>query len=764
MARGIIDRAAKSGRWGRGKKASPNVVAGAVASVAQRKAFSGATLPGMDILLAVLDKKTRDSLDASEFAIPETRSYPIPDLIHARVALSLVKMHGTPEQQAKVRAAIAKKYPDLKLSNPARDLLFAEAAERGMIDLGRDGAKWRHGWIPLNAIAAAIKAKKWHGHGGSKGNLPSGKSRISIGANAAHAMAPKGKARATAAQRARAEAARRPGFDKGAKYRERMAGRTGEGSAARKQMLRDSGVLTDTTSVAQVKAHADAAEKKGNLSGVPAGTKAAVMRELASRRSDAELHRMHRQGGTAESRMAGEELRKRYGPAMTNRQINGETRVREEGKSGIPSRSEQEAAVKAGLASRAERTGSPSKYANTDTSSLEGALGTIKDPVAHKEIKAEQAKRAAEDAAKGKVTLKGNESYNLTTGKRVETTSTPKAEISIEHSGDGTLVHGTKQGDTETNAALKAQGFRWSRNLGAWYQPRNISEPVRAQRAKALHSKLGGEGGKSSLTVGDLAKSGTADEQAQARVDSANRSAERNSAKAEALAKVSDERYKRAHDIGSHIPFGQPILVGHHSEGRHRSDLAKIDTNMRKSMAAQAASEEAARRAESATARANMQTDPKAAARRLERNQAELRKVQRTLHGTGKEMYGTDKPATGEHADRLRAMEKDLQAKIEHDQGITGTPEYGKHNVKPGDVIRVRGSVHVVHSTGPKNVKVHTSVGPLPYPYHQITAHGPLEKVSTEALERMVANNNAADRLPAATVARIQAILAERKK
>src|SRR5205823_811991 len=30
-----------------------------------------------------------------------------------------------------------------------------------------------------------------------------------------------------------------------------------------------------------------------------------------------------------------------------------------------------------------------------------------------------------------------------------------------------------------------------------------------------------------------------------------------------------------AHDIASRRPFGQPILVGHHSEGRHRRDLAR---------------------------------------------------------------------------------------------------------------------------------------------------------------------------------------------
>lgn len=47
---------------------------------------------------------------------------------------------------------------------------------------------------------------------------------------------------------------------------------------------------------------------------------------------------------------------------------------------------------------------------------------------------------------------------------------------------------------------------------------------------------------------------------------------------------LSTQRYENARHIGSFIPFGQPILVGHHSEARHRRDLKRIDDNMRKSI------------------------------------------------------------------------------------------------------------------------------------------------------------------------------------
>ena len=34
----------------------------------------------------------------------------------------------------------------------------------------------------------------------------------------------------------------------------------------------------------------------------------------------------------------------------------------------------------------------------------------------------------------------------------------------------------------------------------------------------------------------------------------------------------------RFHSLADGIPFGQPILVGHHSEGRHRRDIARMDS------------------------------------------------------------------------------------------------------------------------------------------------------------------------------------------
>lgn len=63
---------------------------------------------------APMDAKKRDSLDSSDFALPG-RKYPIDSPERARSALARVKQFGSPEDQRKVKAAVQKKYPNMKV-------------------------------------------------------------------------------------------------------------------------------------------------------------------------------------------------------------------------------------------------------------------------------------------------------------------------------------------------------------------------------------------------------------------------------------------------------------------------------------------------------------------------------------------------------------------------------------------------------------------------------------------------------------------------
>ena len=64
---------------------------------------------------AKLTAAERAALPESAFVFPKERRYPIHDEGHARAALGMVAMHGTPDEIAKVRAAVAARYPKLSL-------------------------------------------------------------------------------------------------------------------------------------------------------------------------------------------------------------------------------------------------------------------------------------------------------------------------------------------------------------------------------------------------------------------------------------------------------------------------------------------------------------------------------------------------------------------------------------------------------------------------------------------------------------------------
>ena len=86
--------------------------------------------------------------------------------------------------------------------------------------------------------------------------------------------------------------------------------------------------------------------------------------------------------------------------------------------------------------------------------------------------------------------------------------------------------------------------------------------------------------------------------------------------------------YAASNRIANMIPMGQPILVGHHSERRHRADIARIDRGMRASIEATETAtrlEAAADRAENPTA---VSSDDPTAADKLRTKLAGLEALQ----------------------------------------------------------------------------------------------------------------------------------------
>jgi len=103
----------------------------------------------------------------------------------------------------------------------------------------------------------------------------------------------------------------------------------------------------------------------------------------------------------------------------------------------------------------------------------------------------------------------------------------------------------------------------------------------------------------------------------QARINRLRERAEKKEAEAA-------REYGKASSLQSMIPLGQPILVGHHSERRHRRDLEKIDNSIRRGVEASKAADELERRANAAEANNAISSDDPDSVEKMRENIAEM--------------------------------------------------------------------------------------------------------------------------------------------
>jgi hypothetical protein len=126
-----------------------------------------------------------------------------------------------------------------------------------------------------------------------------------------------------------------------------------------------------------------------------------------------------------------------------------------------------------------------------------------------------------------------------------------------------------------------ANRWRWSRRLGAWYLPRTFRPETVDRYVTATKAALEAAGVDVELVNGERDDPETRTTRRHQRDRQLVELHEQRAATATAEA---DHAWQQARGIAEMIPPGQPILVGHHSERRHRRDLAKIDRAMRRSI------------------------------------------------------------------------------------------------------------------------------------------------------------------------------------
>ncbi|MBM4498352.1 DUF3560 domain-containing protein [Rhodococcus hoagii] len=145
--------------------------------------------------------------------------------------------------------------------------------------------------------------------------------------------------------------------------------------------------------------------------------------------------------------------------------------------------------------------------------------------------------------------------------------------LTINHTeSGGTIIDGTAKGDGSA-AILKTNGWRWSRLLGAWYVPYSRDVAPKSRIINGTAAALRAANFDVTVTI----QSGIRD-MTEVESDRAARQSDRVDAldaKAERLTDAAESAHGKAREMSNRYPLGQPILVGHHSERRHRRDIER---------------------------------------------------------------------------------------------------------------------------------------------------------------------------------------------
>lgn len=161
--------------------------------------------------------------------------------------------------------------------------------------------------------------------------------------------------------------------------------------------------------------------------------------------------------------------------------------------------------------------------------------------------------------------------------------------------------------DTADYATIKAMGFSWAPKQQLFVAP--MWTPEREDLLIEWCGEIGDED--KSLVDRAEERAGRFEEYSDRRGEDANRARQ-------SIASIAD-----------HIPLGQPILVGHHSERHARRDAERIESGMRKSVQMWETSKYWQYRAASAIRHAKYKELPAVRARRIKGLESEMRKLER---------------------------------------------------------------------------------------------------------------------------------------
>lgn len=200
------------------------------------------------------------------------------------------------------------------------------------------------------------------------------------------------------------------------------------------------------------------------------------------------------------------------------------------------------------------------------------------------------------------------------------------SDMTITHThADGTLLDGDPR---PHHGILKAHGWRWSRNLGAWYVPQSRDRAAKRHKITPAVAELEAAGFTVTIDVDDAHRP-AAERIADQRQRSADR-ADRLDGRADRRHAESAARYATARTVADGIPLGQPVMPDHYS---YRSDVnrrAKMHRNFERSFELADEARAAERSARIARRSAEGKTVGETR-RKIDELEAEVRRIDREL-------------------------------------------------------------------------------------------------------------------------------------
>lgn len=179
---------------------------------------------------------------------------------------------------------------------------------------------------------------------------------------------------------------------------------------------------------------------------------------------------------------------------------------------------------------------------------------------------------------------------------------------------------------------------------------------------------------------------------------------ERLHARAAKAKAASESAYKAAHERAEYIPLGQPILVGHHSEKRHRRDIAKIQHGYQVAAAEAARAKRLEERAVTASKSRAISSDDPEAGPKIEQKIAELEKFLRMM-GRINQVVRAHRKAPDRARAELEAMGLKPttihQALTPDQRGRLGIPSYAARNTQ-SEIRRLRYRLDRLEESGKK--------------------------------------------------------------